>query len=87
MGKVDQEATMTEVGAERLELCAWLEELTASDWAATSLCAGWSVHDVVAHLTTSTRTSLFDFVGGMVRYRGNFDRMEAERAKARANQP
>lgn len=77
---------MAEVRAERLGLCAWLDELTASDWTTLSLCAGWSVHDVVAHLTTSTRTSLFDFVGGMVRYRGNFDRMEAERAKARADQ-
>jgi uncharacterized protein (TIGR03083 family) len=75
---------LADVEAERREFCEWLEPLEPSDWEAPSLCVGWSVRDVVAHLTLSTRTSASDFVKGMLRYRGNFERMEAERARARA---
>lgn len=38
------------------------------------------------HLTLATRESTMDFVRGMLRYRGNFDRMAAERAQQRAEQ-
>jgi uncharacterized protein (TIGR03083 family) len=36
--------------AERRELIALCSQLTSEQWNAPSLCAGWSVHDVVAHL-------------------------------------
>ena len=86
MPKPDGESVLADVEAERLELCLWLERLEPSDWDAPSLCDAWSVRDVVAHLTLSTRTSALDFVKGMLRYRGNFERMEAERACARASE-
>jgi uncharacterized protein (TIGR03083 family) len=35
---------------ERAELAALLRSLTPSQWEAPSLCAGWRVHDVVAHV-------------------------------------
>ena len=84
MPKPDRQSVLADVEAERRELCLWLEGLEPSDWDTPSLCDAWSVRDVVAHLTLSTRTSAFDFVKGMLRYRGNFERMEAERASARA---
>lgn len=34
---------------ERAEFTALLETLTPEQWATPSLCAGWTVHDVVAH--------------------------------------
>ena len=86
MPKPDGQSVLADVEAERLELCLWLERLGPSDWDAPSLCDRWSVRDVVAHLTLSTRTSTLDFVKGMLRYRGNFERMEAERASARARE-
>jgi uncharacterized protein (TIGR03083 family) len=49
--------------------------LGPADWERPSLCAGWRVHDVAAHLTlapTSTRRAL---VRGLVRGHGSFDRM------------
>lgn len=84
MSKPDHQSVLADVETERLDLCLWLEQLEPSDWETPSLCDAWSVRDVVAHLTLSTRTSVLDFVKGMLRYRGNFERMEAERASARA---
>lgn len=36
--------------AERADLAEFLATLAPQDWAAPSLCAGWSVKDVVAHV-------------------------------------
>lgn len=43
--------------AERARLAGLLEGLTAEQWSADSLCAGWRVREVVAHLNmTETQT-------------------------------
>jgi uncharacterized protein (TIGR03083 family) len=36
--------------AERCDLATYLATLTPAEWLAPSLCAGWSVKDVVAHM-------------------------------------
>lgn len=69
---------------ERSRLCDFLDRLETADWSTQSLCDAWNVREVVAHLTSSTRTSVFDVARGMARHLGNFDRMEAERARRRA---
>ena len=46
-----QVGMLDDVAAERLRLAEDLESLTPAQWATPSLCAGWTVHDVVAHLT------------------------------------
>ena len=38
------------VQQERADLLAFLETLTPSEWEAPSLCSGWQVRDVVAHV-------------------------------------
>jgi uncharacterized protein (TIGR03083 family) len=43
--------------AERGELIALLETLTAEQWATPSLCEGWSVQEVAAHLTAATNVT------------------------------
>lgn len=77
-------AVWTQVEASRLELCSWLDQVDPSEWTTPSLCPGWSIQAVVAHLTLSTRTTKGEFLWGILRNLGNFDRMEAERARARA---
>ena len=72
------------VEAERLSLCDVLEGLDGAHWATPSLCAGWTVHEVVAHLTLPTRTSFLGMVLGMARARGDFDRMADGSARRRA---
>jgi Mycothiol maleylpyruvate isomerase N-terminal domain len=50
-----------EIADERRGLAALLSELTGEQQATQSLCRGWSVHDVAAHLVVplevSTRSS------------------------------
>lgn len=73
------------VEAERLDLCAFLDELEASDWLVGSLCSGWTVHDVVAHLTTiTTPVTVLGTLRGAISARGDFNRMTADQARRRA---
>lgn len=66
--------------AERLALCDFLDGLDEAAWGTQSWCDAWTVRQVVAHLTTSTRTGLWDMISGAFAARGNFDKMERDRA-------
>lgn len=44
------------VHAERRALVADLTGLRAEQWSTASLCPGWDVHDVLAHLVDTART-------------------------------
>ncbi|MGW3424135.1 maleylpyruvate isomerase family mycothiol-dependent enzyme [Streptomyces phaeochromogenes] len=81
---MDRERVLSWTKAERLGLADFLDDLEGADWEAPSLCTGWTVHDVVAHLTLSTRTTLPAMVKGMVRARGDWERMEFDAARRRA---
>ncbi|GII05443.1 maleylpyruvate isomerase family mycothiol-dependent enzyme [Planobispora takensis] len=72
------------VKAERLGLAGFLEGLDDHEWRADSLCPGWTVHDVAAHVTTATRTTLLGTIRGAIRARGDFNRMVAAEATERA---
>jgi len=74
------------VEAERLSFAELLADLSDDEWSADSLCTGWTVLDVAAHLTLSTRMTLGMAVWGAIKARGSFDRMEAELARRRATQ-
>lgn len=77
---------LTWVTAERLSFADLLDSLDDHEWQTSSLCAGWTVRDVAAHLTLSTRTTLGTTLKGMVRAWGDWDRMEADLARRRATQ-
>ncbi|TQM31324.1 maleylpyruvate isomerase family mycothiol-dependent enzyme [Nocardia bhagyanarayanae] len=68
--------------AERLDLADYLEHLTEDEWRRRSLCTGWTVHDVLAHITSPD--TLRDTFVGLIRARGNWDRMTATLATTRA---
>ncbi|MFJ6252331.1 MULTISPECIES: maleylpyruvate isomerase family mycothiol-dependent enzyme [unclassified Streptomyces] len=65
------------VHAERAALVGDLARIDGEQWDAPSLCAGWSVHDVAAHLVDTARTTRLGFVAGLVRARFDFDRQNA----------
>ena len=50
---MDSDAIWRSVGTQRAALADLLEGLTADQWTAESLCDGWRVRDVAAHLTHS----------------------------------
>lgn len=72
------------VSAERRRLADHVAELSDEQWSTASLCAAWTVRDVVAHLTSTTRTGVLRIARAAVRARGSFDRMEIDLAAERA---
>ncbi|NMO88857.1 maleylpyruvate isomerase family mycothiol-dependent enzyme [Actinomycetospora sp. TBRC 11914] len=76
---------LDDVAAERLGLADELAALTTEQWRTPSLCAGWTVHDVVAHLTLSTRQSVPWTLWRVARARGDLERAFADMARERAS--
>ncbi|MEV6252665.1 maleylpyruvate isomerase family mycothiol-dependent enzyme [Nocardia sp. NPDC051929] len=68
------------VAAERASLVELLETLSESDWNHSSLCEGWRVRDVVAHIVLSANPGLAWILVNVLRARGNFDRAIRETA-------
>lgn len=62
------------VHVERAALIDDLAHLDDASWEQPSLCAGWSVHDVVAHLVDVARSTRLGFAVDMVRAGFDFDR-------------
>ncbi|MQA77682.1 MAG: maleylpyruvate isomerase family mycothiol-dependent enzyme [Streptosporangiales bacterium] len=71
--------TRAAIAAERRELAALLASLTDRQWDAPTLCEGWRVREVVAHMTMPYRYSTPKVLLGLLRARGSFDRL-ADRA-------
>ncbi|NEB40171.1 maleylpyruvate isomerase family mycothiol-dependent enzyme [Streptomyces sp. SID14515] len=65
------------VHTERAALADDLARLDPGQWDTPSLCAGWTVRDVAAHLVDTARTTRIGFVAGLVRARFDFDRQNA----------
>ncbi|WP_280348836.1 maleylpyruvate isomerase family mycothiol-dependent enzyme [Nocardia neocaledoniensis] len=63
------------VALERATLADLLAELPESGWDTASLCEGWRVRDVVAHLVIATRVTLGSLLLELLRARGNTDRL------------
>ncbi|WP_190024434.1 maleylpyruvate isomerase family mycothiol-dependent enzyme [Streptomyces hiroshimensis] len=63
------------IAAEREELADLFDELKAGQWDEPSLCAGWRVREVVAHMSMGFRLSLPATIGELVKARGNLHRM------------
>ncbi|GAA4283705.1 maleylpyruvate isomerase family mycothiol-dependent enzyme [Brevibacterium daeguense] len=66
----------------RLQLAADLSDLDHDQWRTPSLCPGWDVHDVLAHLVDTARTGRLSFVRELIAARLDFDRAN-ERGIAR----
>ncbi|NLE80654.1 MAG: maleylpyruvate isomerase family mycothiol-dependent enzyme [Rhodococcus sp.] len=59
--------------AQRRYLAEILESLTAQQWSHPSLCSGWRVREVVAHITLPYRHSIPRILAGIVAARGRFN--------------
>jgi uncharacterized protein (TIGR03083 family) len=75
------------IAAERRELAAVLKALPEASWQQPTLCEGWRVREVVAHMTMPFRYSAPKFMLEMARDRGNFARMADRCARRDAALP
>jgi uncharacterized protein (TIGR03083 family) len=72
------------VATERGALAADLGDLTSAQWDTPSLCTGWTVRDIVAHLSATASLNPATFVLGIARAGFNFDKFSnAQIAKHR----
>lgn len=84
----DRDEIWGAVHQERRQLLHDLEGLAREQWQTPSLCLGWSVHDVLAHLIDGATTTRLGFVRQMVGARFNFDRAnDAAVQRHRARDP
>ncbi|MCA6092014.1 maleylpyruvate isomerase family mycothiol-dependent enzyme [Streptomyces sp. SCA3-4] len=63
------------IAGERRELAGLLDTLRTDQWNEQSLCAGWRVREVAAHMSMGFRLSLPATLGELVKARGNLHRM------------
>src|SRR5260370_40945067 len=61
------------IAAERRELARVLSDLPASAWDAQTLCDGWRVREVVAHMTMPFRNSAARFAAELARSGGRLN--------------
>ncbi|MFF5981227.1 maleylpyruvate isomerase family mycothiol-dependent enzyme [Streptomyces olindensis] len=67
------------IHAERAALAADLAGLSDEQWETPSLCAGWTVRDVLAHLTAGASLDAVRWMAGVIRCRFDFDKQVAMR--------
>lgn len=71
---MDVDEVWFHVHTERDGLAQLLESLEPHDWNRPSLCAGWAVRHVAAHVISSPEARVGDVLGALWRGRGNFNR-------------
>jgi uncharacterized protein (TIGR03083 family) len=76
------------IAAERGALAGDLADLTPAQWETPSLCAGWTVRDIVAHLSATASLNPATFFVGVAKARFNFDKFANDQiAKHRGADP
>jgi uncharacterized protein (TIGR03083 family) len=75
------------VAAEFVALADLLESATDEQWDTPSLCAGWRVREVIAHMTMAARYSEEEFMAELRRCEFDFGRLSNEIASRDAGLP
>ncbi|TKV61148.1 maleylpyruvate isomerase family mycothiol-dependent enzyme [Nakamurella flava] len=75
------------IAVERTRLAHLLAGLTEPEWDTPSLCDGWRIRHVAAHVIMPATTSRPAMVLEMVRARGNFNRMVDTTARRGGDRP
>jgi uncharacterized protein (TIGR03083 family) len=85
---MDTEQTWHVIEEQRLAIAGLLDGLTPAQWESPSLCAGWRIRDVAAHLTTvSIPPSPGSLFADLIRARFSFDRLNTLASRRRAGRP
>ncbi len=84
---MDNEALWSTIHHERTRLADLLETLTDEEWAHPSLCDGWRVRDVAAHVISTSDYSTGSMLVGAIRAGGNFDRLIDRMAREQGSRP
>jgi len=83
----DEAGLQPAVAAEFLALAGLLDSATEAQWDTPSLCAGWRVREVIAHMTMAARYSEEEFMAELRRCEFDFGRLSNEVAARDAELP
>jgi uncharacterized protein (TIGR03083 family) len=81
---MDREESWRVIAEQRLTLARLLEELSEAEWEHPSLCAGWRVRDVAAHVAMAP-PGLGSMLADGTRARGSFHRLNHDVAVRHAS--
>lgn len=84
---VDKEQGWRVIDEQRIIVADMLKSLRPDEWAMPSLCGGWTVRDVAAHLSIAATMPTLEVLRATGRARGNFDKMIHDTAVQRAARP
>jgi uncharacterized protein (TIGR03083 family) len=87
MVMMDETAMWQTIDSERAATADLLAGLTDVEWTYPSLCEGWTVRVVAAHLSLGPRVGIGRVVGAVIRARGSFNRMVDQTSRAEARRP
>ncbi len=68
-------------------LAGLLDSLTPDEWNHPSLCTGWRVRDVAAHVISSSDYSVLSMLAGVVRTGGDFNKLVDRMAREQGSRP
>lgn len=85
---MDQDESWRAIARHRREVADLLDELSDAQWETPSLCAGWRVRDVAAHLAVAPQPpSIWSLTADAVRAGGRFHRLNHDIAVRHAQRP
>jgi uncharacterized protein (TIGR03083 family) len=84
---VDKDEAWRVVDERRVQIADILDGLRPEQWATPSLCDGWTVREVGAHLSMAPTSSVREVLSWLLKSRGNFDRMIRDSAIDRGRRP
>jgi uncharacterized protein (TIGR03083 family) len=83
---MDRDQSWQVIAGQRLSLADLLDDLSEADWETPSLCAGWRVRDVAAHMAMAPQVpSLSSMIADGIRARGSFHRLNHDVAVRHAD--
>lgn len=83
---MDQDEAWKAIDVHRLNVADLLDDLSDDEWRRPSLCEGWTVRDVAAHLALQ-QIGLLDALAQVTRMRGGMNRIIFDAARRKAARP
>ena len=85
---MDRDESWRVIAWQRRELADLLDDLSDAEWETPSLCAGWRVRDVAAHVALAPQAaSIWAMTADAVRAKGRFHRLNHDSSVRHAQRP
>jgi len=84
---VDVDEVWWHTHEQRRALALLLRDLSEDEWAVPSLCEGWTVREVAAHVMRSVTVTPLEITIALARFHGRYNALVAEDARQAARRP